>query len=67
MTEPLDILVVEDSPEDAELMIRALNKRRLANRVLVLEDDAEALDLAFCRGAYRDRSFSQPPKVVLWI
>ncbi len=65
MTEPLDILVVEDNPEDADLMLRALKKRHLANRVLVVEDGVEALDLVFCRGAYHDRNFAEHPKVIL--
>jgi two-component system, response regulator len=65
MTEPLDILLVEDNPEDAELMLRALNKHNLANRVMVIENGAEALDLIFHRGAYRDRSRSQCPRVIL--
>jgi two-component system response regulator len=65
MSEPMDILLVEDNPEDAELMLRALNRHNLANRVMVIEDGAEALDLIFCRGAYHDRSRVQRPKVIL--
>ncbi len=65
MSEPLDILLVEDNPEDAELMLRALNRHNLANRVMVIEDGAEALDLIFCRGAHQSRSSSQRPKVIL--
>ena len=61
----VDILLVEDNPQDAELTIRALKKRNLANRLLVVEDGAEALDFIFCRGKYAGRAAAHPPKVVL--
>lgn len=61
----VDILLVEDSPQDAELTIRALRKRNLANQLHLVEDGAEALDFVFCRGAYAKRRITEPPKVVL--
>jgi len=61
----VDILLVEDNPRDAELTIRALKKRNLANRVFVVEDGVEALDFIFCRGKYAGRAMAHPPKVVL--
>jgi two-component system response regulator len=61
----VDILLVEDNPHDAELTIRALKKHNLANRLIAVEDGAEALDFIFCRGKYQDRNLSDPPKVVL--
>jgi two-component system, response regulator len=61
----VDILLVEDNPQDAELTIRALKKHNLANRLFTVEDGAEALDFILCRGKYKDRSLSNPPKVVL--
>ena len=61
----VDILLVEDNPRDAELTIRALKKRNLANRVFVVEDGVEALDFIFCRGKYAERAVAHPPKVVL--
>ncbi|HPC85503.1 MAG TPA: response regulator [Smithellaceae bacterium] len=61
----VDILLVEDNPQDAELMIRAIRKRNLMNPIYVVEDGAEALDFIFCRGSYAGRDFSKPPKVVL--
>jgi two-component system, response regulator len=61
---PVDILIVEDNPDDAELTIRALKKQNLANNIFVLEDGAEALDFIFCRGKYEDRTITRPPKVV---
>lgn len=65
MSHEVEILLVEDSPEDAELTIRALRRNKLANDIQVAEDGAEALDFLFCRGAYADRSFVHPPKLVL--
>jgi two-component system response regulator len=61
----VDILLVEDNPEDAELTLRALKKRNLANRLYLVEDGAQALDFIFCRGAYAERNPKTPPKVVL--
>jgi two-component system response regulator len=60
----VEILIVEDNPEDAELIIRALKKRRLANEVIVMEDGQQALDFLFCRGEYAGRNPSAGPKVV---
>lgn len=62
--QPVDVLIVEDNPDDAELTIRALKKQNLANNIFVVEDGAEALDFIFCRGKYEDRGMSRPPKVV---
>lgn len=61
----VDVLLVEDSPQDAELTIRALKKRNLANQLHHVEDGAEALDFIFCRGAYGERDVACPPKVIL--
>jgi two-component system response regulator len=61
----VDILLVEDNPRDAELTIRALKKRNLANHLFVVEDGVEALDFIFCRGKYAGRTVAHPPKVVL--
>jgi two-component system response regulator len=61
----VDILLVEDNPRDAELTIRALKKRNLANRLFTVGDGAEALDFVFCRGKYAQREFAQSLKVVL--
>jgi two-component system response regulator len=60
----VEILLVEDNPQDAELMIRALRKQNLANQIHIAEDGAEALDFIFCNGKYVDRDFSKSPKVI---
>src|SRR5690606_7626706 len=43
----VEILLVEDNPDDAELTIRALKKRNLANRLLHINDGEEALRYIF--------------------
>lgn len=63
--EIIDILLVEDNPNDAELTIRALKKHNLANNLLLLNDGAEALDFMFCRERFKDRSTKNNPKVIL--
>jgi two-component system, response regulator len=61
----MDILLVEDNPQDAELTIRALRKNKLANQLIAVEDGAEALDFIFCRGKYAAREIGATPKVIL--
>ena len=61
----VEILLVEDNPRDAELTIRALKKRNLANSLYHVEDGVEALDFLFARGKYADRDINEAPKVVL--
>ena len=60
-----DILLVEDSPDDAELAIHALRHEHLANNIFVAKDGEEALDFIFCRGPFAHRSFDCPPKLIL--
>lgn len=61
---PVDVLIVEDNPNDAELTIRALKKQGLANKLYLVEDGAEALDFVFCRGEYKERELCKPLKVI---
>jgi CheY-like chemotaxis protein len=61
----VEILLVEDSPDDVELTLHALRQERLANHIEVARDGEEALDFLFCRGPYAQRSFGQAPRVVL--
>ncbi len=60
----IELLIVEDDPNDLELTLIALRKNNLANKVHVARDGAEALDFLFCRGPYEGRSFEEAPKVV---
>ena len=63
--EQVEILLVEDNAEDAELTLRALRKRNLANHMHWVRDGEEALDYLFCRGQYAGRDATRPPKLVL--
>jgi CheY-like chemotaxis protein len=63
--EQIEILLAEDSPNDAEMTQRALRKHNLGNRVFWVKDGEEALDFLFGRGAYSDRDSGRPPKLVL--
>src|SRR5687768_7617409 len=65
MTDPIDILLVEDSDEDAELTMRTLRKQGLANQLHRVIDGAAALDFLFNRGDYADRQGVAPPRVIL--
>jgi two-component system response regulator len=64
-TNIVEILLIEDNPNDMELTLHTLKKNSLAKRIHVVRDGAEALDFLFCRGAYESRNPSQTPKVVL--
>ena len=61
----VEILIVEDNLDDAELTIRALRKNHLANHVTHLVDGAEALDFLFGTGSYAGRDILNIPKVIL--
>lgn len=59
------ILLVEDSPSDAELTLHALAEHNLANEVLHLQDGAQALDYLFRRGEFSGRGEGNPAVVML--
>src|SRR4029453_15131963 len=63
--EDIEILLVEDNPNDVELTLRALQKQNLANKVFVVRDGAEALDFIFATGAFAKRNIEHQPKVIL--
>lgn len=66
MTErPLDILLVEDNPDDLELTIHALRENRLANRIEVARDGQAALDYLFGKGEFAGRDRFDKPRMVL--
>jgi two-component system, response regulator len=67
MSDPtsVEILLVEDNMQDAELMTRALKKRNLANNLIHLVDGAEALDFLFNRGKYSEHEKNALPKIML--
>lgn len=59
------ILLVEDNADDEALTLRALNKSKVANKIVVVRDGAEALDYLFCKGAYAERDPFELPQVIL--
>ncbi|MEO6003091.1 MAG: response regulator [Opitutus sp.] len=64
-TNEVQILLVEDDPDDLEMTVRALRKSNLANRIEVVRDGAQALDYIFGEGAYRGRQIEALPKLIL--
>ncbi len=61
----VEILLVEDSDQDAELAIRALKKKNIANSIVRLTNGEEALDFIFAKGEYQHRNIKNQPKVIL--
>src|SRR5258708_32799378 len=61
----VEILLVEDNPNDVELTLDALRENKLTNRIEVVRDGAEALDFIFCTGNYSYRSMNHQPKLIL--
>ncbi len=61
----VDILLVEDSPFDADLCLRALKANNLANTIHWVKDGEEALEYIFATGRYASRDVAEHPKVIL--
>ncbi len=61
----IELLLVEDNPEDLELALRALRKAKVANRIHVARDGAEALDFIFGEGTHAGRNLADGPNVIL--
>jgi CheY-like chemotaxis protein len=61
----IEILLVEDNPQDLQLTQRALKKANLANHIQVARDGEEALQFIFCEGPYSERKIENAPKVIL--
>ena len=51
----VEILIVEDNPNDAEMAMRALKRNNLTNKVFIVTDGQEALDFLFSNGKYKMR------------
>lgn len=62
---PIEVLLVEDNPNDVEMTLYAFEQHRLSNRIHVVRDGAEALDFIFGAGAYADRRLDPGPRVIL--
>ena len=65
VTNEVEILLIEDNPNDVELTLRALKKHNLTNKVHVVKDGAEALEFIFATGAYASRDINHSPRVIL--
>jgi len=61
----VEILLCEDNRRDADLTLRALEKRNLSNKVVWVKDGEEALEYLFAKGEYKERSINNSPKVIL--
>ncbi|MCL4505198.1 MAG: response regulator [Chloroflexi bacterium] len=61
----VEILLVEDNPNDVELTLLALKDNNLTNPIHVVRDGAEALEFIFATGAYADRQNAEKPRVIL--
>jgi CheY-like chemotaxis protein len=59
------ILLVEDSPNDVELIITALHEARLVNEIAITNDGEQALDYLFRRGAHAGRISPDPAVIML--
>ena len=61
----IEVLLVEDNPNDVEMILHALAQDHLSNRIQVVRDGAEALDFVFAAGAYAGRRLDAGPRVIL--
>ncbi len=61
----VEILLVEDNPNDIELALDALRVEKLANHIQVVRDGAEALDFLFHTGSYANRHYGNPKLILL--
>ncbi len=64
-THGIELLLVEDNPQDLELALRALRKAKVANRIHVARDGVEALEFVFCEGPHAGRTMADAPNVIL--
>jgi CheY-like chemotaxis protein len=65
MTPDVDVLLVEDNEQDAEMTLRALKKCSFAINVVWAKDGVEALDFMYFRGEFAQRSPSQQVRLIL--
>jgi two-component system response regulator len=65
MSDTKVILLVEDSPDDVELTLRAFTRSHLMNPIVVARDGIEALDFLFARGPHAERAGAPLPALVI--
>jgi two-component system response regulator len=61
----MEILLVEDNPEDVEITLRAFQKYHIANKIHVVHDGEEALECLFSTGRYAERSLCSNTRLIL--
>lgn len=61
----VEILLVEDNPNDVELTLRALKKANISNQIHVVRDGEEATEFIFCEGKFTNRRIEDMPSVIL--
>ncbi|HET7893514.1 MAG TPA: response regulator [Candidatus Sulfotelmatobacter sp.] len=61
----IDILLVEDNPDDVELTLHTLRKENLANNIQVARDGEEAIEFLFGNGSSPDHFLERPPNLIL--
>src|ERR1043165_9502053 len=64
MTQTIEILLVEDNPNDVELTLHALKENNLTNVIEVVRDGEEALDFIFATGPYSQRGRERRPILI---
>jgi two-component system response regulator len=64
-TTEVEILLVEDNPNDVKLTLHAFKKHGLSNCITVVRDGEEALEFVFCTGAFAHRQIENGPKIIL--
>jgi two-component system response regulator len=65
MNSGINILLVEDNPDDVELTLHALKKNKIANPVKIVRDGQEALDYLFHKGEYESAVYDLPNVILL--
>jgi len=61
----IEILYAEDNPADAELTLRTLKAKLIANNIVWVKDGAEVLDFLYCRDSYAGRTNDMPKLILL--
>jgi CheY-like chemotaxis protein len=61
----IEILLVEDNPDDVDMTLRALRKANIVNHIKVVRDGAEALEFIFGEGSYAAHHVENVPKLIL--
>jgi len=61
----VEILLIEDNPEDVEITLRAFRKNNLTNKIHVVRDGEEALECLFSTGRYSERGGCHQTRLIL--